>query len=148
MLTAALASALLLANMAALKLPSQAVAGRMFATPMVAGTKASMRLWVDSDGSGFILRHAARNFHLRTGVVHPNSQSAPIAYLPAFAQSSAIPKVLGRQGRLPLIDDDPRNAIFVGIDGQLGASWLQDRIWLFDYPGSIAGRRAPTSCEP
>jgi hypothetical protein len=111
------------------ELPARFVGGRVFAMPRVANSDRRLALWVDSDGSGF----------LRSGIVSKlglQTTAAGMAYLPKLDER-AFPPVTGNHGALPILDDaqvasDP---IFAGIDGQLGWSWLDDRIWTIDYTG-------------
>jgi hypothetical protein len=48
-----------------------------------------------------------------------------------------FPAVTGNHGALPVLNDGDvaNDPIFSGVDGQLGWSWLSDRIWTIDYVG-------------
>jgi hypothetical protein len=110
------------------ELPATFVAGRVFAMPRV-NSQRRLALWIDSDGSGFVRSSVVAELHLQ-------KTSADTAYLPVLAEPG-FPPVTGEHGALPILDDvqvsnDP---IFSGIDGQLGWTWLQDRIWTIDYRG-------------
>jgi hypothetical protein len=57
------------------------------------------------------------------------------ARLPRFTQNATIPALTVHGGTLSVLHraDVARDPIFAGLDGQLGASWLQHRVWTFDY---------------
>jgi hypothetical protein len=110
-------------------LPATFVGGRLFVMPRLADSNRRLALWVDSDGSGFLRSGVVSKLALQTTASHT-------AYLPNIDER-AFPPVTGNHGALPILDDaqvagDP---IFDGIDGQLGWSWLNDRIWTIDYAG-------------
>jgi hypothetical protein len=110
------------------ELPSAFSGGRAFVMPRVANSDRRLTLWVDTDGSGFLRSGVVQALHLQT--------DGKTAYLPRLNEA-AFPPVTGNRGALPVLDDagvsdDP---IFNGLDGQLGWSWLGDRIWTIDYVG-------------
>lgn len=110
--------------------PSTFVAGRAFAMPLVADSLRRLVLWIDTDGSGFIRSGVTDQLHLQA----TEMGGAPAAYLPRF-DTPDFPPPTENHGALPILSDaqigtDP---ILAGIDGQLGATWLTDRIWTFDY---------------
>jgi hypothetical protein len=79
--------------------------------------------WLDTDGSGFITRAAAKRLGL-------SFNASGRAALPAFAEQ--LPPV-GGDGTLPVIDPDPKDPVLAGIDVQLGATWFAGRVWTIDY---------------
>jgi hypothetical protein len=110
--------------------PSTFTGGRVFAMPLVENSLRRMTLWVDTDGTGFIRSGVAQQLHLQAAVV----SGEPAAYLPRF-DTADFPAPAANHGALPILNDaeiaaDP---LFAGVDGQLGATWLDDRIWTFDY---------------
>jgi hypothetical protein len=118
------------------ELPSTFSGDRAFVMPRVAGSARRLALWVDTDGSGFLRSGLVNELHLQTVTMLTRGQSMPAAYLPPLDER-AFPPVSGNHGALPVLNDaqvadDP---IFKGIDGQLGWSWLNDRIWTIDYAG-------------
>jgi hypothetical protein len=102
-------------------------AGRFFAVPRVAGGQV-MKLWLDTDGGGFVFENAVRRLRLPVETA-PNG--ARLTRLPAF-EDAAFP-ALGGTGRLQVFAPDRPDPILSGFDGQLGASWFMDRTWRFDY---------------
>ena len=102
-------------------------AGRFFAVPRVAGGQV-MKLWLDTDGGGFVFEHAVRRLRLP---VETGPNGARFTRLPAF-EDAAFP-ALGGTGRLEVFAPDHQDPILSGFDGQLGASWFMDRTWRFDY---------------
>lgn len=126
----AIAFSFSLGNVPHVELPATFVAGRAFVMPRVASSDRRLALWVDTDGSGFLRSSVVSAFNLQTGGSHT-------AYLPPLNEP-AFPAVRGNRGALPVLDDaqirtDP---VFNGIDGQLGWTWLDGRIWTLDYVGS------------
>ena len=122
-----------LALLVAVLLPAQFESGRAFAVPVSAVAHDRLVLWIDSDGSGFLTQAAVRRLRLATRAKMYGPHGT-FARLPAFERSAWIPKPRAFAGDLRVIAPDASDPIFAGLDGQLGASWLQDRIWLFDYP--------------
>ncbi len=111
------------------ELPSTFVGGRVFVMPRVENHDRRLVLWVDSNGNGFLRSGVVSELKLQTG-------PADTAYLPALGEPG-FPAVNGNHGALPVLNDarvasDP---VFSGIDGQLGWTWLDGRIWTIDYPG-------------
>lgn len=111
------------------ELPSTFVGGRAFVMPRVANSNRRLALWVDSDGDGFLRGALVAELHLQKTPRHT-------AYLPLLGETG-FPPVTGNHGALPILDDTQvaSDPIFNGIDGQLGWTWLADRIWTFDYVG-------------
>jgi hypothetical protein len=69
-------------------------------------------------------------------IADPDGKARTWTRLPSFVPEASIPAPAGRDGRLFVFvrDEAERNdPILVGFDGQLGASWFQDRVWTFDY---------------
>jgi hypothetical protein len=114
-------------------IPAEFVARRVFATPTVATDGRKLRLWVDSDGGGFIFDDVARRYKTFSSATNA---PRPLARLPAFAGIGRIPAPSGRGGLLSILarSDVGSDPIFRGMDGQLGASWLMNRVWTIDYP--------------
>lgn len=111
------------------ELPATFIGGRVFVMPRVANASRRLVLWLDSDGGGFLRDSLVNELGLETTAVHT-------AYLPKLNER-AFPPPAGNHGALPILDDaqvagDP---IYAGIDGQLGWTWLDDRIWTIDYVG-------------
>jgi len=112
-------------------IPSTFQDGRVFAMPLVADSMRRMVLWLDTDGSGFIRSGVVNQLHLQTATL----PSGPGAYLPRF-DTPDFPAISDNHGALPVLPDaDATSPVYGGIDGQLGASWFADRIWLIDYVG-------------
>jgi len=118
------------------ELPSTFSGDRLFVMPRVANSTRQLALWVDSDGGGFVRKHLIDDMHLQTVTMWTHGQPTPAAYLPPFDERE-FPAVTGNHGALPVLNDSDveNDPIFNGIDGQLGWSWLSDRIWTIDYPG-------------
>lgn len=98
-----------------LEVPSVFENGRIFALVRDARLPAqTLRFWVDTDGSGFVL------------------SSSPAAAL----GNLQIEPPLGAAGKLAVLRaaDVSGNRIFDRMDGQLGWSWLTGHIWTFAYP--------------
>ena len=109
--------------------------GRFFAVPRVARDGAVMRLWLDTDGGGFVFKESVARWGLPV-IADPAGMARTWTRLPAFVPEASVPVPAGRDGRLFVFarDAGERNdPILSGFDGQLGASWFQDRTWTFDY---------------
>ena len=117
------------------ELPSTFSGNRLFVMPLVANTSRRLALWVDSDGSGFIREKVVADLRLPT-VTQYQPQSVQAAYLPRMDERD-FPPPTGNHGVLPLMNesDVANDPIFSGVDGQLGWTWLTDRIWTIDYVG-------------
>jgi hypothetical protein len=107
-------------------LPAVVSNGRFFYAPIVNGTQ--LRIWLDTDGDGFITTNAAQRLHLDVSGRRAR-----------FPTGSLIAAPLGDGGFLPVIEPDASDQIFNGIDAQFGASWFQDRIIRFDYRRKTLG---------
>jgi hypothetical protein len=119
------------------ELPSAFSGDRVFVMPRVAGSSARLTLWVDSDGSGFLRSGLIGRLHLQTvTMLMQGGQTSAGAYLPALDERG-FPPVTGNHGALPVLNDAEvlNDPVFNGIDGQLGWSWLNERIWTIDYVG-------------
>lgn len=125
----ALAFGFAAATVPRVELPSAFSGDRAFVMPRVANSTRRLTLWVDSDGSGFLRSGVVNALHLQSGAMKT-------AYLPQLDQPE-FPPVTGNRGALPVLDDSDvaNDPIFAGIDGQLGWTWLHDRIWTIDYTG-------------
>ena len=133
------------ADAASIVIPTVLEGGRFFATPRVARDERIMRLWLDTDGGGFMYRESVQRWALPT-LADPNGMARTWTRLPAFVSTASLPAALGRQGRLIVFTRDAdarRDPILRGFDGQLGASWFQDRIWTFDYRARRVTLRGP-----
>lgn len=111
------------------ELPATFIAGRAFVMPRVAESRRRLALWLDSGGDGLLRSTTVSQLHLETTPQHT-------AYLPKLDETG-FPAIAANHGALPILDDakvadDP---IFSGVDGQLGWTWLADRIWSIDYVG-------------
>ena len=118
-------------------IPAVLEGGRFFATPRVARDGAVMRLWLDTDGGGFVFSESVARWGLPV-LADPARKARAWTRLPAFDPAASVPVPSGREGRLVVFardDDDRKDPILSGFDGQLGASWFQDRTWTFDYRG-------------
>jgi hypothetical protein len=136
-LATAAAALALPAGAATSVLPAVLDGGRFFATPRVARDGAVMRLWLDTDGSGFVFSESVQRWGLAT-IADPNSAARRWTRLPEFLATASIPMPAGFEGRLPIFTRDAidrADPILRGFDGQLGASWFQNRTWTFDYRG-------------
>ena len=143
---AALAAVVALpAEGATVAIPVVLEGGRFFATPRVARDGRVMRLWLDTDGGGFVFSEAVRRWGLPV-LADPNGKPRTWTRLPAFVPNASVPAPQGRQARLVIFtrdDDARRDPILNGFDGQLGASWFQDRSWTFDYRARRVTLRGP-----
>jgi hypothetical protein len=101
------------------ELPAAVVNGRFFYQPSVGAHR--LRIWLDTDGSGFITQHCVEKLNLNVVAGH--------TILPDSVTQPTVPS-----GRLPVFDPDPADRIFDGIDAQFGATWFQGRIVSLDYP--------------
>ena len=101
-------------------LPSAVSNGRFFYTPDVRG--AHVRIWLDTDGDGFITANAATRLHLDIAGQRARFPSGPGLVTP-----------LASAGFLPLFDPDSSDRIFDGIDAQFGETWFAGRITQLDY---------------
>jgi len=122
----------LAAPCAVTRVPAVFTAGRVFAAPMVDSDKRRLRLWIDSDGSGFLFDDVAARYGTLTKAGGSARQRAT---LPRWSTQATIPALTTRDRTLPILrrSDVASDPVFDGLDGQLGASWLQNRIWTFDY---------------
>ena len=111
------------------ELPATFSGGRLFVMPRVAQSSRRLTLWVDTDGGGFLRSGIVDSLHLQTGAMRT-------AYLPRLDELR-FPPVAGNHGALAILNDaDVANdPVFSGLDGQLGWTWLSDRIWTIDYVG-------------
>jgi len=128
-----------------LVIPTVYEGGRFFATPRVAADGATMKLWLDTDGSGFLFSDSVTRWKLPL-VPDPNGKPTRWARLPEFAPDASIPSPAGRDGRLIVFTRDAaarNDPILNGFDGQLGASWFQGGRWTFDYPARRVLLRGP-----
>jgi hypothetical protein len=111
------------------ELPSTFSGDRLFVMPRVAQSTRRLALWVDTNGSGFLRSGIVKALHLQNDAMRS-------AYLPRLDEV-AFPPVTGNRGALPVLNDSEvaNDPIFAGVDGQLGWTWLADRIWTIDYIG-------------
>ncbi len=109
------------------ELPATFMGGRVFVMPRVATANRRLALWLDSGGDGFLRDSLVNELGLQTTAAHT-------AYLPKLDER-AFPAPAGDHGALPILDDRQvaNDPIYTGIDGQLGWTWLDDRIWTIDY---------------
>jgi hypothetical protein len=139
-----------LGNAATLVIPTVLEGGRFFAVPRVAADGAVMKLWLDTDGDGFVFSESVARWGLPTFTDRAKT-TRRWTQLPAFVSDVSIPMPLGREGRLVVFRrdaDDRKDPILAGFDGQLGASWFQDRVWTFDYrKPAVLLRDAITSAD-
>ncbi|MET4678373.1 MULTISPECIES: hypothetical protein [unclassified Luteibacter] len=116
-------------------IPTVYEAGHFFAVPETADGQ-RLRLLVDTGGGGgggmyWISKAAAQRLHLTIRECALGDEKALVAPLPRF-----------KAGRgLPLMDRGPCGASLMVVtgapdtdDGQLGAGYLSQSIWTFDYP--------------
>lgn len=101
-------------------LPSAVSNGRFFYTPEVRG--AHVRIWLDTDGDGFITGETAKRLHLQV-----DGQRA------RFPSVSGLVPPVAMGGLLPVFDPDASDRIFEGIDAQFGVTWFTGRIVRLDY---------------
>jgi hypothetical protein len=111
------------------ELPSTFSGDRVFVMPRVENSMRRLALWVDTDGGGFLRSGVVDALHLQRGAMKT-------AYLPRLDEVS-FPPVTGNHGALPILSDAgvANDPVFSGVDGQLGWTWLSDRIWTIDYVG-------------
>ena len=100
-------------------LPAAVVNGRFFYQPSVGAHR--LRIWLDTDGSGFVTRRCVEMLGLSVAANHTTLPD-PVMQPTALA------------GRLPVFDPDPADSIFADIDAQFGATWFQGRMVSLDYP--------------
>jgi hypothetical protein len=133
------------ADAASVEIPVVLEGGRFFATPRVARDGSVMRLWLDTDGDGFMFSESIARWALPV-IADPKGMARTWTRLPAFVQSASVPAPVARDGRLIVFARDDgarRDPILNGFDGQLGASWFQDRTWTFDYRARRLMLRGP-----
>jgi hypothetical protein len=126
-------------------LPAVFEGGRIFATPRLARDGAAMRLWLDTDGDGFVFAESVARLGLAV-IRDPAGRSRTWTRLPPFAPDAAIPQPSARDGRLLIFArgaDELRDPILAGFDGQLGGSWFHGRAWTFDYRAGRVLLRGP-----
>src|SRR5689334_2405884 len=85
------------------QLPAAVVNGRFFYEPVV-GTQ-RLRIWLDTDGSGFVTRRCVQRLGLSANANH-------VALPPVVVQPTTSDR------RLPIIDPDTSDKIFAGLDAQ------------------------------
>jgi len=110
-------------------LPAAVVNGRFFYQPSVVVHR--LRIWLDTDGSGFVTRRCVEMLGLSVAANH-TALPDPVMQPTALA------------GRLPVFDPDPADSIFADIDAQFGATWFQGRIVSLDYPRGRLQLLAPS----
>jgi len=126
------------------RIPAVFSAGRAVATPVADVDHRTLHLWIDSDGGGFEFDDIATRYGTAVAGGNAEMRRAKMprwssqAWLPGFATTNQMLPVLRRAA----VAGDP---IFRGLDGQLGASWLQNRIWTFDYLRSTIAWRCDGS---
>jgi hypothetical protein len=126
-------------------IPSVLEGGRFFAAPQVAADGATMKLWLDTDGGGFLFSETVARWKLPI-VPDPAGKPTRWSRLPEFTPDASIPPPAGRGGRLVVFARDAgerRDPILSGFDGQLGASWFQGGRWTFDYAARRVLLRGP-----
>jgi hypothetical protein len=119
---------------APVSLPAAFSGGRVLLTPTVAATRVRLRLWMDTDGSGFLPDTLVRALGLRSFTVPHHGKPLRVAQPPKFVDR--FPAPLGLHGGIPvthLESAERSDPLFQGIDGQVGASWFQGRVWSIDY---------------
>ena len=114
------------------ELPAAVINGRFFYQPSVGAHR--LRIWLDTDGSGFVTRRCVETLGL---TVAANHTTLPDPVLQPAALS----------GRLPVFDPDPADSIFAGIDAQFGATWFQGRTVSLDYPRGRLQVLAPSEAS-
>lgn len=118
------------------ELPAVFSGDRLFVAPRVASSVRHLVLWVDSDGSGFLRSGLVNQLRLQQTSIASNEHAQTAAYLPRL-EENAFPMPTANHGALPVLNESEiaNDPIFNGVDGQLGWTWLQDRIWTIDYAG-------------
>ncbi|RDI99157.1 hypothetical protein DVT68_11830 [Dyella solisilvae] len=119
----------------AYEVPTVFEAGHFFATPETESGE-HLKLLVDTGGGGvdglYLLRQAvAARLKLKAGHCVFDGGDVPTATLPTYKQARGIPGPTSRcSGAMTYDDAHPISS----ADGLLGSSYLDGRIWTFDYP--------------
>jgi hypothetical protein len=85
---------------------------------------ATLRFWLDNDGSGFVFADIVHRYGLDPTAPNFFARLVPGDEIPPQAR------------RLPVIPRDRAEPLFADIDGQLGASWFVGRLVRLDYPAA------------
>ena len=114
-------------------LPTRYEAGHFYATPRTADGL-SLRLLVDTGGGGvagmyWLSAKAAQRLGLQAGTCTVDGTALTVATPPAYGPGQEIPAAIGPCAGKLMINPQP-----YPDDGQLGAAYLGNRAWTFDYP--------------
>jgi hypothetical protein len=114
-------------------LPTHYEAGHFYATPQTVDGS-SLRLLVDTGGGGaagmyWLSAKASQRLGLKTGTCTVDGDALPVATPPAYRPGRQLPPAGGPCAGKLLVNPGP-----YPDDGQLGAAYLGNRVWTFDYP--------------
>ena len=133
MTIALFAAALLVGATSAQTIPTHYEAGHFYATPQTTNGS-SLRLLVDTGGGGaagmyWLSAEAVQRLGLQTGMCAVGGESLTVATPPAYKPGQELPATLGPCPGKLMVNPQPHSD-----DGQLGAAYLGNRVWTFDYP--------------
>jgi len=133
MTIALFAAALLVGATSAQTIPTHYEAGHFYATPQTTNGS-SLRLLVDTGGGGaagmyWLSAEAVQRLGLQTGTCAVGGESLTVATPPAYKPGQELPATLGPCPGKLMVNPQPHSD-----DGQLGAAYLGNRVWTFDYP--------------
>jgi hypothetical protein len=97
---------------------------------------ATLRFWLDNDGSGFVFADVVKRYGLDPKAPDFFARLIPGGEVPPQARP------------LPVIARTRTEPLFADIDGQLGASWFTGRLVSLDYPAARLTILAPGSPFP
>ena len=114
-------------------LPTHYEAGHFYATPHTVDGS-SLRLLVDTGGGGvagmyWLSAKATQRLGLKTGTCTVDGHAIPVAAPPSYRPGEQLPPSSGPCAGKLLVNPGP-----YPDDGQLGAAYLGNRVWTFDYP--------------
>ncbi len=113
-------------------LPTHYEAGHFYATPQTADG-ASLRLLVDTGGGAagmyWLSAGATQRLGLKTTTCTVDGDALTVATPPSYRPGRQLPPPIGPCAGKLLVNPGP-----YPDDGQLGAAYLGNRVWTFDYP--------------
>ncbi len=116
----------------------------------VTASGVTLRLRLDSGGTSFLFTGAVQRLGIPPGAAPESGVALPEfqerAWIPGLGEGGVRrdPPDTGRDGvQEILMPVRPDSGEWPGLDGVLGADWLQGRTWTLDYPGRLLLLRNP-----